>query len=75
MEEVAKDHKLNNRRQQFGVWITEDMTRRITYDHGTITYLPSGKTHSGDRVCVRAAEVVKREEIDVFSWQCRTRIS
>jgi len=55
MEQVAKDHKLDNRKEQFGVWITEDMTRRITYNHSTITYPPSGKPHSGDRVCVKAA--------------------
>jgi hypothetical protein len=35
------------------------MARRITYDHATITYWPSGKTHSGDRVCVKAAEEVR----------------
>ena len=36
------------------------MTRQITYDHSTITYWPSGKTHSGDRVCVKTAEVVRK---------------
>ena len=29
------------------------MTKRITYDQSTITYWPSGETHSGDRVCER----------------------
>lgn len=38
------------------------MTRRITYDHSTITFWPSGKTHSGDRVFVKTAEVVRKKE-------------